>query len=238
MIYQLEIIGYNLESCRLAQEAGATRIELCSSAAEGGTTPSYGCISNARRLLHIPLFPMIRPRGGDFVYSADEFTAMAEDIMVCRRLGCDGVVLGLLQADGRIDKERTNRLVEMAYPMEVTFHRAFDRCINPLEALEDIIEAGCDRLLTSGQQATAEEGIDLISRLAKQAAGRIIIMPGSGVRNDNIQSLAETTGLTEFHSSALQSAPGEPPKLNVEQVRAMAGLLNLLSQQPSTDTLP
>lgn len=202
MQYELEIIGFNLASCRQAQDAGATRIELCSNPAEGGTTPSFGFIEAARKLLHIELYPMLHPRGGDFLYSAEECSAIEADLRLCKSLGCDGVVIGLLLPDGRIDYDRTARMVELAYPMGVTFHRAFDRCAEPLAALEQIIQTGCERILTSGQQPTAPEGVALIRQLVEQAGSRISIMPGSGVRSSNILTLAEETGAYAFHSSA------------------------------------
>jgi copper homeostasis protein len=198
----LEIIGFTIEGCVNAQAAGAGRIELCDNAADGGTTPSYGFIKAARKLLNIPLYAMIRPRGGDFLYSDEEFDMMQADIRLCKQLGCDGVVFGLLMADGQIDKERTTRLVELAYPLGVTFHRAFDKCREPLQALEDIIATGCERILTSGQQPTASEGMALIQQLIEQADQRITIMPGSGVNSNNIAMLAQKTGAVEFHSSA------------------------------------
>ncbi len=202
MTYKLEIIGFNIESCIIAQSSGANRIELCDGPAEGGTTPSYGFIKAARKKLHIELYPIIRPRGGDFLYSEDEFQIMKNDIKLCKELGCDGIVIGILKADGTVDKERCNQLVDLAYPLGVTFHRAFDRTVDPLKALEDIIEIGCERILTSGQQPNAADGAALISQLIKQADERIIIMPGSGIRSDNIVSIATQTGATEFHSSA------------------------------------
>jgi copper homeostasis protein len=198
----LEIIGFNIESCRIAQTAGANRIELCDSTGEGGTTPSYGFIKAARILLQIPLYVMIRPRGGDFLYTDADFDIMKEDILICKKLNCDGVVLGLLNSDGSIDKKRTSQLVKLAYPMGVTFHRAFDRCVNPFEAMEHIIAIGCERILTSGQQEKAIDGAALVSDLIKQADDRIIIMPGSGVNSNNIIELAEKTSAVEFHTSA------------------------------------
>ncbi len=198
----LEIIGFNIESCGIAQLAGAHRIELCDNPAEGGTTPSYGFIKAARKKLHIPLYPIIRPRGGDFLYRDEEYRIMRTDVGICKSLGCDGVVIGMLQADGTVDVERCRHLVELAYPMEVTFHRAFDRTKDPFQAMEDIISIGCERILTSGQQPHAQDGAVLIKQLIEKAAERIIIMPGSGVRSDNIVALAEKTGAIEFHSSA------------------------------------
>ena len=202
MIFSLEVIGFNIESCALAQSAGANRIELCDNPGEGGTTPSYGFIKAAREKLQIDLYPIIRPRGGDFLYSDTEFEIMKIDISTCKELGCDGVVIGMLNADRTVDKERCRQLVELAYPMGVTFHRAFDRTADAFGAMEDIIDIGCGRILTSGLQSTAMEGIDTIAALVKQAGERIIIMPGSGVRSDNINLLAQRTGATEFHTSA------------------------------------
>lgn len=200
--FKLEIIGFNMESCAIAQAAGADRIELCDNPAEGGTTASYGFIKAARKLLHIHLYPIIRPRGGDFLYSDEEFEIMKADVQLCKELGCDGVVIGMLNADGSIDKKRSGRLVEIAYPLGVTFHRAFDRCADPFVALKDVIDIGCERILTSGLQNAATDAAELLARLVKEANEDIIIMPGSGVRSSNILSLARETGATEFHSSA------------------------------------
>ena len=200
--YTLEICAFNLSSALIAQQSGADRIELCASPEEGGTTPSPGLIRTARELLRIQLYPIIRPRGGDFLYSEEEYLTMLRDIDYCKQIGCNGVVIGLLTKDGNIDKVRSARLVEAAYPMGVTFHRAFDWAINPYEALEDIISIGCERILTSGQRPTAMEGADLIDQLVRAADERIVIMPGSGVRASNIIALAEATGASEFHTSA------------------------------------
>ena len=186
----------------LAESAGADRVELCADAASGGITPSAGVIQCASERLRIPLFVMIRPRAGGFVYSEAALTAMDRDIAVCRELKVDGVVLGLLDVNNCIDKERTQAMVEAARPMEVTFHRAFDLAGDAMQALEDVIASGCSRLLTSGQNSTAEEGAPLIASLTEQAHGRIVIMPGSGVRAANLAQLARQTGATEFHSSA------------------------------------
>ncbi len=199
---KLEIIGFTIEGCTIAQDTGAHRIELCDNPEEGGTTASYGFIKAAREKLQIALFPIIRPRGGDFLYSDDEFEIMKADIKVCKDLGCDGIVIGLLTADNKVDKKRCSLLVEHAYPLEVTFHRAFDRTTDPFEALEDIIEIGCERILTSGQKQNAVEGTQLIKQLIEKADDRLIIMPGSGIRSDNIISIAEATGAIEFHASA------------------------------------
>ena len=237
----LEIIGFNIESCRVAQAAGANRIELCANAPEGGTTPSYGFIKAARQILSVELYVMIRPRGGDFLYSDAEFQIMKTDVALCKALGCDGIVTGLLSADGSVDTARCRQLVELAYPMSVTFHRAFDRVSHPFKALEDIIATGCERILTSGQKPTAIEGADMIKRLIEQADERIIIMPGSGVRADNIAAIASQTNAVEFHTSARKFDESKMDFINDAmnedlnsitvdelEVRRMAELLNTL----------
>lgn len=202
MKYILEVIGFTIEGCIIAQEAGAHRIELCDSPADGGTTASYGFIKTAREKLQIELYPIIRPRGGDFLYSDEEFEIMKTDVKLCKESGCDGVVIGMLTKDGKVDKKRCGTLIDLAYPLGVTFHRAFDRTVYAFEALEDIIEIGCERILTSGQKPNASDGTDLIKQLIEKAEDRIIIMPGSGVNSKNILQIAETTGAVEFHSSA------------------------------------
>ena len=202
MKYILETIAFNIESCELAQAAGAHRIELCDNPGEGGTTPSYGFIKAARQILKIDLFPIIRPRGGDFFYNDEEFEIMKTDIQVCKEHGCDGVVFGILKEDATIDKIKCKILIQLAYPMSVTFHRAFDRVTDPSQALEDVIECGFERILTSGFYPTAMEGADNLKKLIQVADERIIIMPGSGIRSSNIKQLKESTNAIEFHSSA------------------------------------
>ena len=202
MKFKLEVIGFTIESCMIAQAAGAHRIELCDNPSEGGTTPSYGFIKTARENLSTELYPIIRPRGGDFLYSEIEFEVMKADIENCKSLGCDGVVIGILNADGTVDKKRCKQLVEIAHPMKVTFHRAFDRTNDPFKAMEDIISIGCERILNSGQKNLAIDGEELLNKLVKQANNRIIIMPGSGVNSDNIETLVKNTNATEFHTSA------------------------------------
>ena len=202
MHYKLEVIAFSIESCELIQKAGAHRIELCDNPGEGGTTPSYGFIKKARELVNIDLYPMIRPRGGDFFYSIDEFASMKDDIELCKQMGCEGVVLGLLNADGTVDKERTSMLVDLAYPMGVTFHRAFDRVRDAFEALDTLIEIGCERVLTSGLMPNVNGGKQLLKQLVAAADERIIIMPGSGVRHNILAELAQYTGAVEFHTSA------------------------------------
>jgi copper homeostasis protein len=201
MNFLIEIATADFITTKAAVEGGADRIELCAALTEGGTTPSLGMIRKCREMFDVQLFPIIRPRGGDFLYTDEEFEIMKHDVALCKEVGCDGVVIGLLQRDGSIHVKRTSKLIELAYPLEVTFHRAFDRCIDPFEAMEQLIEIGCQRILTSGQQPTAPQGIELLAQLVKAADERIIIMPGSGVRKDNIRDLAEKTGAVEFHSS-------------------------------------
>jgi copper homeostasis protein len=198
----LETIAFNIDSCIQAQANGASRIELCDNPAEGGTTPSYGFIKAARAVLKIDLYPIIRPRGGDFLYSDAEFEIMKTDVQICKDLGCDGVVIGMLNADATIDTERSAALVKIAYPMSVTFHRAFDRVIDAKKALEDIIAIGCERILTSGFYPNVMDGIENIKALIQQADDRIIIMPGSGVRASNVKEIITQTGAKEIHSSA------------------------------------
>jgi copper homeostasis protein len=198
----LEICCYNLESAIIASEAGADRIELCSDPAAGGTTPGIGFIKSVRRKTEIELYPIIRIRGGDFLFSAEEFDVMMHDVEACKSAGCEGIVFGMLLTDGRIDRTNSARVVEKAYPMGVSFHRAFDWTRNPFEALEDIIDIGYERILTSGQQPTAILGASLIKDLIAQAAGRVQVMPGSGIRAGNIMDLKNETGAAEFHSSA------------------------------------
>jgi len=224
--YKLEICSFNLASALIAQQAGAQRIELCASPEEGGTTPSQGVIIAAREQLHIDLYPIIRPRGGDFLYSGEEFAIMLKEVAFCKQVGCNGVVIGLLNADGTIDKQRAAKLVEAAYPMGVTFHRAFDWAINPFEAMEDIIHIGCERILTSGQRPTAPEGASMLNELVRQADDRILIMPGSGIRASNITSLVEKTDAPEYHTSARIRVAGNMEYINTamheEQLVTMA----------------
>lgn len=198
----LEICAASVASCVAAQEGGAARIELCDNLLEGGTTPSYATISLAREKVNIALYPIIRPRGGDFLYSDLEFETMKRDIIMCKQLGCDGVVIGILTPEGKVDIPRNKELVELAWPMGVTFHRAFDMTDDPIQALEDVIATGCERILTSGHRNTAAEGAALIAELVQKAGGRIAIMAGSGVRSTNIASLIQATGAQEFHTTA------------------------------------
>lgn len=210
----LEIAVFNIQSAIVAANAGADRIELCENSADGGTTPSFGTLKIVREKISIPVFPIIRARGGDFFYTDDEFAVMKKDVALCKDLGFEGIVTGLLKKDATVDIEKTKHLVDLAYPMEITFYRAFDRTKNALQSLEDIIECGCQRILTSGQVPNAFDGKDLIKQLIEQADDRIIIMPGSGVRSNNIKELAEYTGAIELHSSARKNINTEMEFVN------------------------
>jgi copper homeostasis protein len=209
MKFKLEICADTVESAITAQEAGADRVELCDNLTEGGTTPGPGTIASARNNLTIAVNVIIRPRGGDFLYTDLEYDIMRRDIEYCGELGIDGIVLGILRSNGEIDTERTARLIELAQPMSATFHRAFDMCTDPIKGLEDVINTGADRLLTSGQKEKAADGIGLITELAKRAGNRIIIMPGSGINITNIAAIAKATNATEFHTTARKIVESE-----------------------------
>ena len=198
----LEVCASDLASARAAAEGGAQRIELCRDLALDGLTPPRAWIEEARSIEGLKLHVLIRPVEGGFVYDEPVFDLMREEIRMCRQLGADGVVIGALTQEGDIDVEHLRLLMAEAQGMQVTFHRAFDVCRDPRQSLEDIISLGCDRLLSSGQQPTAEQGIPLLRELVKQAAGRIIIMPGAGVNPDNAAKILNETGTKEIHSSA------------------------------------
>ena len=209
MNYCIEIATTDYTTTEQAVKGGADRIELCAALSEGGLTPSFGLIKQCREKFSLPIFPIIRPRGGDFLYGDAEFEIITKDVLLCKQLNCDGIVVGFLKKDGTIDRKKTELIVKLAYPMEVTFHRAFDRCKDPLESLEVIIEAGCQRILTSGQQLKAIDGLELIKQLIVAADNRIIIMPGSGIKLDNVRTIAEATGAVEFHGALRNSIVSE-----------------------------
>ena len=202
-----EVVVYNFESALKAQEGGADRIELCDNPGEGGTTPSHAMIEQVRQNISMDLYVMLRPRGGDFCYSNYEFHIMKRDLYQCQKLSVDGVVFGILNTDGTLDKNRCRQLIAIARPLKVTCHRAFDMTRNPFEALEDCIEVGFDRILTSGQQTKARDGVELIAELVKQAAGRIAIMAGSGVNEDTVAEIVNHSKVNEIHFSALSYRP-------------------------------
>lgn len=202
----IEVCAYSLESCINAQAGGAGRIELCGGLGEGGTTPSAGLIELVKEHIQIPVYVMIRPRGGDFVYDVFEEEIMKKDISLAKKLGADGVVLGILHADGQVNIEHTKAMVEFAYPLKVTFHRAFDLTPDPHKALKAVIETGAERILTSGQKVTAIEGIELLKQLSEQAGNAIEIMAGSGVNHQNAAALAEV-GVHALHLTAKSFRP-------------------------------
>ena len=201
-MYKFEICANSVARCRAAQEGGADRVELCAGIPEGGTTPSVGMIRQARASISIGLNVIIRPRGGDFLYSESEIQEMLYDIQAAKELGADGLVFGCLRPDGTVDIVNMKRLMEAAGDTPVTFHRAFDHSSDPFQAMEDIIELGCARILTSGCQPTAREGVPLLAQLVEKAGDRIIIMPGCGIKEDNIAETARLSGAREFHFSA------------------------------------
>jgi copper homeostasis protein len=201
-ILRFEVCAFNIQSALIAQKMGAYRVELCDNPVEGGTTPSYGAIKQVREKIDLKLYPIIRPRAGNYWYDDDEFAIMLDDIRQCRDLGCDGISVGVQRENGEIDVERFKLIVETAYPLGVTSNRVFDATPDPAKALEDLISAGCERVLTSGQQSAAPDGAALLADLVQQAAGRISIMPGAGINSSNIAALASSTGAFEFHGSA------------------------------------
>ncbi|MBO0948524.1 copper homeostasis protein CutC [Fibrella forsythiae] len=220
----IEVCAYSVDDCLAAQQAGANRIELCSARAEGGLTPSLGLMRQVRAAISLPIFVMIRPRGGDFVYSASEIAVMEADIEVARLAGADGVVLGTLLPDGRVDRDTTRHLIQCASPLPVTFHRAFDLTSDAQKALDELIDLGIANVLTSGQQPRAIEALPLLEALANQAAGRITIMAGSGVNGRNAVQLART-GVTALHlsGSVTTESPMQFRRENVPMASSIPG---------------
>ena len=221
MPYKLEICVGSISSALVAQEFGADRIELCDNLSEGGTTPSYGMILYCKTQLEIPFFPIIRPRGGDFVFTKDEFQIMREDVLCCREMGCKGIVIGMLRKDSTIDMDRCADLISLAGEMEITFHRAFDRCVSMERALEDLIELGCHRVLTSGGKEFALEGSENLRSLVRQAGFRINVMPGSGITHRNLQKIAADTVAYEFHTTAKKLVESSIDPVNTQPYRTI-----------------
>jgi copper homeostasis protein len=203
----VEICVDSIESALAAERGGAHRVELCSNLLEGGVTPSAGLIETVRRKVRIGLHVIIRPRGGDFCYSADEFESMKRDVLTAKQFGADGVVFGFLKADGHVDTARTRSLVELARPLNTTFHRAFDMSADLDQALEDVIQAGINRVLTSGSEQNAEDGIATIARLVAVAKNRIAVMVGGGIRETNVRRILAETGAREIHANMGRSVP-------------------------------
>jgi copper homeostasis protein len=204
----IEICVDSVASAVAAERGGARRLELCSDLLEGGITPSAGMIEAVRAKVSITLQVMIRPRGGDFFYDADEFDIMRRDIATAKKLGADGIVLGILDADGNVDVSRSRELIELARPLDITFHRAFDMSADLFRSLEDICKAGANRILTSGGRPTALQGIKRIAEVVKIAKGRIAIMPGSGIKPENARRIVEESGAREIHAGLGSTVPG------------------------------
>jgi copper homeostasis protein len=204
----VEICVDSVASAMAAERGGARRIELCSDLLEGGITPSTGMIELVRGKVAVAIQVMIRPRGGDFCYDADEFEILRRDIAVAKSLGADGVVFGVLDADGKVDIERSRRLVELARPLDVTFHRAFDMSADLFRSLEDVCDSGANRILTSGGQPTAPQGLEVIAQLVRAAKGRIAIMPGSGIKAENARRIVAKSGVREIHAGLGSSVAG------------------------------
>ncbi|MBR3466638.1 MAG: copper homeostasis protein CutC [Bacteroidales bacterium] len=218
---EIEICCGSIQSAANAKAGGAVRVELCQGLVEGGTTPSPATIQYAVRELGLKVFVLVRPRGGDFCYNELEVKTMEEDVAFCKEAGASGIVVGFLHPDGSIDTELTRRFVELSAPLPVTFHRAFDECADPLNALEQIIECGCARILTSGCKPTAIEGAEMLQQLVKQADGRITILAGSGVTPENAVALREKTGVKEIHGSCKKTRPDGAWETDAEEVRKL-----------------
>jgi len=215
----LEICANSYQSAKNAQDAGAHRIELCQELSIGGITPSYGLLQQVLNTLTIPVFVLIRPRSGNFVYSEAEFQIMKTDIEMCKNLGCHGIVSGILYPDRTIDIERTKTLVELSRPLPFTFHRAFDEVINPEEALDQLIDLGVHRVLTSGQETKAENGLELLKKLHKKANNKITILAGSGITASNVSTFKDA-GLEEIHASA---------SVEIQQDKSIFGMTQTVS---------
>jgi copper homeostasis protein len=220
----LEIACFNLQSAIIAAQAGADRIELCSTYSVGGITPSKEIIKQAREKISIPIYVMIRPCAGNFIYTDEEFEKMKSEILFCKQNNIEGIVFGILNEDKTVDVNRCKELVELAKPMQATFHRAFDEIENSFEALEQIIDCGFTRILTSGKKKTAIEGAELISQLIQKANGRITILAGGGVRAENIVELKNKTGTTEFHSAAIL---GQSFTADENEIRKIKSILSV-----------
>ena len=222
---EIEICCGSIQSAANAKAGGAVRVELCQGLIEGGTTPSPATIEYAVKELGLQVFVLVRPRGGDFCYNELEIKTMEEDVEFCKRTGVAGVVVGFLHPDGSIDTELTRRFVKLAAPLPVTFHRAFDRCPEPLKALEQIIDCGCARILTSGCKPTAMEGANLLKQLVQQANGRIKILAGSGVTQENATALKRLTNVPEIHGSCKITRPDGAWETDSEQVKKLLEVL-------------
>lgn len=201
----MEVCVDSVESAINAEKGGASRLELCSNLVEGGTTPSLGLLKVIKEKVNVPVYVMIRPRGGDFVYSEDDFQVMREDLVILKENGADGIVFGILTPDGDVDMDRSKEIMKLSCPLPVTFHRAFDMTRDPFASLDCLISLGVDRVLTSGQDNTALEGLPLLTRLIKHAQDKIILVPGGGITERNLERILKESGAKEFHCSARSS---------------------------------
>lgn len=218
---KLEIACFNLESALIAQENGTDRVELCAEMNLGGITPSFELIKEARKHLSIDLFVMIRARGGNFVYSEEEFELMKNQILEIKKLNIHGFVFGILNSDNTINKDRNKELVELAKPFPCTFHRAFDAVVNPFEALEELIECGFQTILTSGNASNVNEGINQLELLVQKANNRIHIMPGGSLRTSNIDEIKKKTKANFFHTSAITDATEIANPIEIQKLKAI-----------------
>jgi len=212
---RLEVCIESVASAMAAERGGAQAVELCSNLAEGGITPSAGLIAMVRKRVGIELRVLIRPRAGDFFYSGDEFDVMSRDTLLAKQLGADGVAIGILDVDGNVDGVRTAELVQLARPLRVTFHRAFDMTYDPDKSLESVVQIGCDRVMTSGAARTALEGIETIGRLVEAGKDRIRIVAAGGIREDNVREIVQRSGVREVHAS-LQTPEPSPMRFRNE----------------------
>ncbi|WP_452601088.1 copper homeostasis protein CutC [Pontimicrobium sp. MEBiC06410] len=233
----IEICASNYQSAINAQEAGAQRIELCSELAIGGITPSYGLVKTAVDVLSIPVYVLIRPRSGNFTYTNSEFEIMRHNIQLCKDLGCSGIVSGVLNKDNTINVEQTKELIELSKPLPFTFHRAFDWTSNPSEAIKELIKLGVERVLTSGQETTAEQGIKLLTKLKQLANDKIIVLPGGGINSENIRSF-KALGFTEVHASATTlSQINKVPKIPMNSSKFFDETINVVSDKSKIKAL-
>ncbi len=219
--YLLEIACFDVESCLIAQQAGADRIEFCADYSVGGITPKHEDILRVKLLLHIPLYVIIRPRGGNFIYSVEEIETMKTDILFCKQNKIDGVVFGVLTEKNVVDKNTNQELIQLVGSMDTTFHRAIDECKNINDSINDLISLGFKRVLTSGGEQNALEGIDTLKLLQEEFGSQITIIPGGGIRNSNIKQLQQETQCAEFHSAAIINNT-----INIEEIKKLKELIN------------
>lgn len=221
---KLEIASFNITSASIAQQAGADRVELCAQMEVGGTTPCVEDIQKVRSIIDIDLNIMIRPRGGDFVYTPEEFEQMKKEVLVIKEMGVNGLVFGILNVDNTIDKKRNKELVDLAYPLPCTFHRAFDNVLDLEQGLEDVIQCGFQTILTSGCEPNVNLGIANLKKLVDLAQNRIVIMAGGGLRSNNVHAIIKETGLSFVHSSAITDGSDTAVSDEVRAIKDQANL--------------